>query len=134
MSRFSRSQHELQPKTTIMFFPLKSASFMLFLVAQTSARPSFPKRNAKRGGKSWRRNEPSVKLLKVLSNLERASWTEWGSGGTGRLVRRSKWTSVAFHGRKGPEERKQNNRFNSKQRRLLLPVSDFWGWILCLIK
>lgn len=81
-------------------FPLKSVSVTLFLVAQISARPSFPKRNARRGGRSWRRNEQSVKLLKVLSNLERASWTESGSGGTGRLVRGSEWSSMSVKDQK----------------------------------
>ncbi|MEQ2210435.1 hypothetical protein XENOCAPTIV_013349 [Xenoophorus captivus] len=51
--------------------------------ARISARQSCPRRNERRGGKSWRPNGQNVKLLKVLSNLEHVSWTD--SGQTGRL-------------------------------------------------
>lgn len=43
---------------------------------QVSARPSCPKRNVRRGGKSWRRSGRSAKLLKVLSNWAHANWTD----------------------------------------------------------
>lgn len=46
------------------------------MLTQVSARQSCPKRNERRGGKSWRPNEPSVKLLKDRSNWAHASWTD----------------------------------------------------------
>ncbi len=48
----------------------------VFMVNQVSARPSLPKRNVRRGGKNWRQNGRSAKLLKVLWNWVHASWTD----------------------------------------------------------
>lgn len=47
-------------------------------INQVSARPSCPRRKGRRGGKSWRQNGQSAKLLKVLSNWAHASWTDGG--------------------------------------------------------
>lgn len=41
---------------------------LVFIVNQVSVRPSCPRRNGRRGGKSWRQNGLNAKLLKVLWN------------------------------------------------------------------
>lgn len=41
---------------------------LVFIVNQVSVRPSCPRRNGRRGGKSWRQNGQNAKLLKVLWN------------------------------------------------------------------
>lgn len=61
-------------------FPLKLflCIELSFIVFQVSAKLSCPRRSVRRGGKSWKPNGQSAKLLKVLLNWAHGSWIERG--------------------------------------------------------
>lgn len=94
VSLSSSSSHKYEPNVQVFLLHDHQLSACVFI--QVSARPSCPRRNGTRGGKSWRRNGRSAKLLKVLSNWAHASWTDWarkerfeGGNGDGRNMEHS---------------------------------------------